>query len=80
LARAFGVPVSNLLILAFVLACPLMMISMIAGGQRGDGPDRRMNSTSPRKTTTCVRPAVSTADAHRPSENREVQRREGDAT
>jgi putative membrane protein len=36
LARAFGVPVSNLLVLAFVLACPLM----VAGGQRGDGSDR----------------------------------------
>ncbi|NMH91107.1 DUF2933 domain-containing protein [Pseudonocardia bannensis] len=37
----FDVPVSNPVVLAAVLACPLMMIFMVAGGHRGGGRDRR---------------------------------------
>ncbi|WP_369009233.1 DUF2933 domain-containing protein [Pseudonocardia bannensis] len=40
-AVVFDVPVSNPVVLAAVLACPLMMIFMVAGGHRGGGRDRR---------------------------------------
>ena len=36
-ALAFGVPISTLLLLAAVLACPLMMMSMMGGHGMGGG-------------------------------------------
>jgi hypothetical protein len=38
-ALAFGVPVSTLLLLGVVLACPLMMMFMMGGHSMGGGHD-----------------------------------------
>jgi hypothetical protein len=46
---AFGVPVSNLIFLGFILVCPLMMLLMMRGMHGGGGGGDNTNGSNPQE-------------------------------